>query len=40
MKKYRLIKESELINIFEGYNKFLALESGGVDNWECYGVVP
>lgn len=37
MKKYRLVEENELINILEGYNKFLALEFGGVDNWGWYG---
>lgn len=37
MKKYRLVEENELIDILEGYNKILALESGGVDNWEWYG---
>lgn len=37
MKKYRLVEEKELLHILEGYNKFLALESGGVDNWEWHG---
>ena len=37
MKKYRLVEERELLNLLEAHNKLIALESGGVDNWEWYG---
>ena len=34
---YHLIEEKELIEILTGYYTFLALEAGGVDNWEWAG---
>ena len=37
MTKYRLVKEDELRFMLRGYLKYLALQSGGVDNWEWYG---
>lgn len=37
MAKYRLVLEEELLQILKAYNKFLALESAGVNNWEWYG---
>lgn len=37
MAKYRLVKEEDFLNILEMYNKMIALENGGVDNWEWYG---
>lgn len=35
-KKY-IISEKDLRDLLYYYNKGLALESGGVDNWEWYG---
>ena len=32
-----IVPEKELIKLLSGYNKFLALENGGVDNWQWYG---
>lgn len=37
MKKYRLVEERELLSLLEAHNRLIALESGGVDNWEWYG---
>ena len=37
MTKYRLVKEDELRFMLRGYLKYLALQSGGVDNWEWCG---
>ena len=34
---YHLIEEKELIEILTGYYTFLALEAGGVDNWQWAG---
>lgn len=34
--KYYLVSEEELIDLLEAYYKLIALESGGVDNWEWY----
>lgn len=31
-----IVPQKELIKLLSGYNKFLALENGGVDNWEWY----
>ena len=32
-----IVPEKELIKLLSGYNKLLALENGGVDNWTWYG---
>lgn len=32
-----IVPEKELIKLLTGYNKLLALQNGGVDNWEWYG---
>ena len=37
MKKYRLVPETELLDLLENSNKLQALENGGVDNWDWYG---
>jgi hypothetical protein len=37
MAKYRIIKEDDLRRLLRGYLKMLALQSGGVVNWEWYG---
>ena len=37
MEKYYIIEEKELIKLLTTYNKAIALECGGVDNWEWYG---
>ena len=36
MKKYRLVSEEDLIELLTDANTMLALERGGVDNWEWY----
>lgn len=36
-KRYRLILESELVELLESQNRLVALENGGVDNWSWYG---
>lgn len=33
----RVIEEKDLIELLTGYYKYVALESGGVDNWEWHG---
>lgn len=35
--EYRLVTEKELRRLLYAYNKMIALESGGVDNWDWYG---
>lgn len=35
--KYRIVPEERLLELFSAENKMIALESGGVDNWEWYG---
>ena len=37
MDNYRIIAESELKNLLAAANRYWALSSGGVDNWEFYG---
>lgn len=37
MKKYRLILEEDLIELLTDANTMIALESGGVNNWDEYG---
>ena len=37
MEKYYIIEEKELIDLLKSYYKLVALESGGVDNWEWSG---
>ena len=37
MSKYRLVPEQKLLRLLEGYARLVALENGGVDNWEWYG---
>ena len=32
-----ILTETEFKNIYRGYLKYLALQNGGVDNWEWYG---
>ena len=32
-----ILTETEFKKIYRGYLKYLALQSGGVDNWEWYG---
>ena len=34
--KLFIVLEKELIKLLSGYNKLLALENGGVDNWAWY----
>lgn len=34
-KKY-IIDESELLELLEGYSQYIALDNGGVDNWDWY----
>ena len=36
--KYYKITEDELLNFIESSMRLCALQSGGVDNWEWYGV--
>lgn len=36
--KYYKIAEDELLNFIESNMRLCALQSGGVDNWEWYGV--
>ena len=36
MTKYILTRE-QLLELLTSHNKLIALESGGVDNWEWYG---
>lgn len=36
--KYYKITEDELLNFIESNMRLCALQSGGVDNWEWYGV--
>lgn len=36
--KYYKITEDELLNLIESDMRLCALENGGVDNWEWYGV--
>lgn len=38
MEKYYKIGESELIELLAGQVELEALNAGGVDNWEWYGV--
>ena len=38
MEKYYKISESELIKLLAGQVELEALNAGGVDNWEWYGV--
>ena len=35
--KYRIVPEERLLELLSTENKMVALESGGVDNWEWYG---
>ena len=35
-KKYYLVEEKEMINLLDSYLHFLALEQGGVGDWEWY----
>lgn len=37
MAKNIILTETEFKAIYRGYLKYLALQSGGVDNWEWYG---
>lgn len=37
MARYRLVKEDELLHLLEQNFRLIALENGGVDNWEWYG---
>lgn len=37
MAKNIILTEIEFKSIYRGYLKYLALQSGGVDNWEWYG---
>lgn len=37
MAKNIILTEIEFKNIYRGYLKYLALQSGGVDNWSWYG---
>lgn len=36
MSRNIILTETEFKNIYRGYLKYLALQSGGVDNWEWY----
>lgn len=36
MAKNIILTETEFKNIYRGYLKYLALQNGGVDNWEWY----
>lgn len=36
MAKNIILTETEFKNIYRGYLKYIALQSGGVDNWEWY----
>lgn len=36
MNRNIILTETEFKNIYRGYLKYLALQSGGVDNWEWY----
>ena len=36
MERAFVIHENELVELISGYLKFIALENGGVDNWEWY----
>ena len=35
-KKYYLVEEKEMINLLDSYLHYLALEQGGVGDWEWY----
>lgn len=35
--QYYMVSEKEMRALLRAYNKAIALESGGVDNWEWYG---
>lgn len=35
--QYYMVSEQEMRMLLRAYNKAIALESGGVDNWEWYG---
>ena len=35
--QYYMVSEKEMRMLLRAYNKAIALESGGVDNWEWYG---
>lgn len=37
MAKNVILTEIGFKNIYRGYLKYIALQSGGVDNWEWYG---
>ena len=37
MERYYRISESELMELLEGNLRLLALENGGVENWDWYG---
>lgn len=37
MAKNVILTETEFKAIYRGYLKYLALQNGGVDNWEWYG---
>lgn len=37
MAKNVILTETGFKNIYRGYLKYIALQSGGVDNWEWYG---
>lgn len=37
MAKNIILTETGFKNIYRGYLKYIALQSGGVDNWEWYG---
>lgn len=37
MALYYMVEEAELKKLLKAYHKFIALESGGVDNWSWHG---
>ena len=37
MERAFVIYENKLVELISSYLKFIALENGGVDNWEWYG---
>lgn len=37
MNRNIILTETEFKNIYRGYLKYLALQQGGIDNWEWYG---
>lgn len=35
-KKYYLVEEKDMVNLLDSYLHYLALEQGGVEDWEWY----